>query len=326
MSESDTLAKKKQISRILDIVDQDVEPQNAMQNVVQYLNSVAQDLPNNMTKEQYYELQQTKCRTRKRNLSGGSGSSTESPADKPLFGCKECIYVDVTEEDSLVKLALKYNCHVSELKYANKIYNEKELHALKTIKVPVVKDGLIYDEYHRALKQGISDQVSELNSAVKLNYVSNERKFDIPKPYGFSSNLDYMSSDDDEELEIFSSRDRHFSESANLLAEPLIRQKGRSGNMKDASDVTIHEYMENMDKVVQEKVSEMENKGESLREIAHSLTGQVIFPSGRKEKPEQYGSVCSITWSHCLIVICLVAVVVPVGYLIYFYNSKNHSS
>ncbi|KAF2973980.1 hypothetical protein EK904_001841 [Melospiza melodia maxima] len=50
---------------------------------------------------------------------------------------------ELTEEDSLNKLALQYGCKVADIKRVNNFIREQDLYALKSIKIPVRPHGLL---------------------------------------------------------------------------------------------------------------------------------------------------------------------------------------
>ncbi|XP_042680619.1 lysM and putative peptidoglycan-binding domain-containing protein 4 [Centrocercus urophasianus] len=50
---------------------------------------------------------------------------------------------DITEDDSLNKLALQYGCKVADIKRVNNFIREQDLYALKSIKIPVKTHGLL---------------------------------------------------------------------------------------------------------------------------------------------------------------------------------------
>nr|XP_009679508.1 PREDICTED: lysM and putative peptidoglycan-binding domain-containing protein 4 isoform X2 [Struthio camelus australis] len=50
---------------------------------------------------------------------------------------------EVTQDDSLNKLALQYGCKVADIKRVNNFIREQDLYALKSIKIPVKTHGLL---------------------------------------------------------------------------------------------------------------------------------------------------------------------------------------
>ena len=50
---------------------------------------------------------------------------------------------EIHSDDTIAKVALKYNVPISELKRVNNLLNDAEFHALKRIKVPVKAASLL---------------------------------------------------------------------------------------------------------------------------------------------------------------------------------------
>lgn len=50
---------------------------------------------------------------------------------------------DISHEDNLNKLALQYGCKVADIKMVNNFFQEQDMYALKSIKIPVKKHGLL---------------------------------------------------------------------------------------------------------------------------------------------------------------------------------------
>ncbi|NXX81158.1 LYSM4 protein, partial [Urocolius indicus] len=53
---------------------------------------------------------------------------------------------EITEDDSLNKLALQYGCKVADIKRVNNFIREQDLYALKSIKIPVKPHGLLTEQ------------------------------------------------------------------------------------------------------------------------------------------------------------------------------------
>ncbi|XP_063269046.1 lysM and putative peptidoglycan-binding domain-containing protein 4 isoform X2 [Prinia subflava] len=65
------------------------------------------------------------------------GSARARPGDVVL------LERELTQEDSLNKLALQYGCKVADIKRVNNFIREQDLYALKSIKIPVRPHGLL---------------------------------------------------------------------------------------------------------------------------------------------------------------------------------------
>ncbi|XP_005990190.1 lysM and putative peptidoglycan-binding domain-containing protein 4 [Latimeria chalumnae] len=75
---------------------------------------------------------------------------------------------EITEEDNLNKLALQYGCKVADIKQVNNLLKEQDLYALKSIKIPVKKHGIL-TESNKELKQ---PQIATTNSGRALTELS----------------------------------------------------------------------------------------------------------------------------------------------------------
>lgn len=68
----------------------------------------------------------------------------------PGAGSVVLLQRELAQEDSLNKLALQYGCKVAEIKKVNNFIREQDLYALKSIKIPVRKHGIL-TETHQEL-------------------------------------------------------------------------------------------------------------------------------------------------------------------------------
>ncbi|XP_052387076.1 lysM and putative peptidoglycan-binding domain-containing protein 4 isoform X2 [Carassius gibelio] len=50
---------------------------------------------------------------------------------------------DISHEDNLNKLSLQYGCKVADIKRVNNLFQEQDMYALKSIRIPVKKHGLL---------------------------------------------------------------------------------------------------------------------------------------------------------------------------------------
>ncbi|NXL75634.1 LYSM4 protein, partial [Leptocoma aspasia] len=63
--------------------------------------------------------------------------------DRDRLGDVVLLERELTQEDSLNKLALQYGCKVADIKRVNNFIREQDLYALKSIKIPVRPHGLL---------------------------------------------------------------------------------------------------------------------------------------------------------------------------------------
>lgn len=318
MSISETTNKiesqKEQISRILDL-EPNIQPQNEPQTSVLILNGDGNslELPEGMTKEQYFEL--NSLDVRRRNWSTSSCDSSD--VGSKLYGNKEIIYHDLEDDDTLQKLALKFNCKISEIKHANKIYKDKELHALRTIKIPVLKDGVLYDEYSR--KQKDNEPEAE-NSDIKKDgfYGSREDKLRVQTKHEINPGLDFLPSSDDEDYDIF---DRNASERKSLL--PVAERTITIGQPIGNAEPTLADFIERVDIRIQHEIKGVNTKKEDMEKVVDALLSPVVFPADRKTEGEKYGTACYFSWKFYLCVVCVVTVIVPLLYFLHYYHSHR---
>ncbi|XP_048337619.1 lysM and putative peptidoglycan-binding domain-containing protein 4 isoform X2 [Sphaerodactylus townsendi] len=92
-----------------------------------------------------------------------------SDASRQKVGDVMLLEKEVTEEDSLNKLALQYGCQVADIKRINNFIREQDLYALKSIKIPVKVNGILTETSKTCLASQssglLSVEVTELPSA-----------------------------------------------------------------------------------------------------------------------------------------------------------------
>lgn len=79
---------------------------------------------------------------------------------------------EVSSNDTLSSLALKYNCKVSELKRINHIWNANELSARDSLLIPIVKHSLLLDKDPPAPAPAPMTSHKEDKSAVDIRTIS----------------------------------------------------------------------------------------------------------------------------------------------------------
>ncbi|DAA17705.1 TPA: hypothetical protein LOC529775, partial [Bos taurus] len=70
---------------------------------------------------------------------------------RPGAGDVVLLQRELTQGDSLNKLALQYGCKVADIKKVNNFIREQDLYALKSIKIPVKNHGIL-TETHKELR------------------------------------------------------------------------------------------------------------------------------------------------------------------------------
>lgn len=206
---------------------------------------------------------------------------------------------------------------MAELKLANKIYTEQDLFALKTIKIPVVRDGELYAQYLNKQKPKLNID-STINTAKAISEFNRKNQnFRVETEYLPNPQLSYMSeSDEDNILDI-----PRTDESSKLLKEERICNV-RLGQPINELNSNFPDFIRNMDRKIADEIKQFENKKKTLEETMDNLKTKIIFPPGEKEKPDKYGTVATLTWKNILLVLCLVAVLLPIIAALLFIKNR----
>lgn len=206
---------------------------------------------------------------------------------------------------------------MAELKLANKIYTEQDLFALKTIKIPVVRDGELYAQYLNKQKPKLNID-STINTAKAISEFNRKNQnFRVETEYLPNPQLSYMSeSDEDNILDI-----PRTDESSKLLKEERICNV-RLGQPINELNSNFPDFIRNMDRKIADEIKQFENKKKTLEETMDNLKTKIIFPPGEKEKPDKYGTVATLTWKNILLVLCLVAVLLPIIATLLFIKNR----
>ena len=206
---------------------------------------------------------------------------------------------------------------MTELKLANKIYTEQDLFALKTIKIPVVRDGELYAQYLNKQKPKLNID-STINTAKAISEFNRKNQnFRVETEYLPNPQLSYMSeSDEDNILDI-----PRTDESSKLLKEERICNV-RLGQPINELNSNFPDFIRNMDRKIADEIKQFENKKKTLEETMDNLKTKIIFPPGEKEKPDKYGTVATLTWKNILLVLCLVAVLLPIIATLLFIKNR----
>lgn len=206
---------------------------------------------------------------------------------------------------------------MAELKLANKIYTEQDLFALKTIKIPVIRDGELYAQYLNKQKPKLNID-STINTAKAISEFNRKNQnFRVETEYLPNPQLSYMSeSDEDNILDI-----PRTDESSKLLKEERICNV-RLGQPINELNSNFPDFIRNMDRKIADEIKQFENKKKTLEETMDNLKTKIIFPPGEKEKPDKYGTVATLTWKNILLVLCLVAVLLPIIATLLFIKNR----
>ena len=189
--------------------------------------------------------------------------------------------------------------------------------ALKTIKIPVVRDGELYAQYLNKQKPKLNID-STINTAKAISEFNRKNQnFRVESEYLPNPQLSYMSeSDEDNILDI-----PRTDESSKLLKEERICNV-RLGQPINELNSNFPDFIRNMDRKIADEIKQFENKKKTLEETMDNLKTKIIFPPGEKEKPDKYGTVATLTWKNILLVLCLVAVLLPIIATLLFIKNR----
>lgn len=189
--------------------------------------------------------------------------------------------------------------------------------ALKTIKIPVVRDGELYEQYSNKQKPK-SNIDSTINTAKAISKFNRENQnFRVETEYSPNPQLSYMSESDEDSIILDIPRT---DESSELLKEKRIC------NVRLGQPINEHlnfpDFIRKMDRKIADEIKQFENKKKTLEETMDNLKTKIIFPPGEKEKPNKYGTVATLTWKNILLVLCLVAVLLPIIATLLFIKNR----
>lgn len=205
------------------------------------------------------------------------------------------------------------------------MYQENELFALRTIKIPVVKDGTLHSEY---LKQQQDDsnllgaKISNTKEVLIENNFYGDRK-DLFRPqthHQINPDLDFLpTSDDDEDLF------NRTSDKTPLLTSSNANEREREktitiGQPIDNKDPTLSDFIQRVDLRIQHEIKNVKSQKEDMDRVVDTLLSPVVFPADRKSETERYGTACFFSWKFWLAILCIVALVVPLLYFLHFHK------
>lgn len=204
------------------------------------------------------------------------------------------------------------------------MYQENELFALRSIKIPVVKDGTLHSEYLKQQQQDSDLLGAEFTNSKKDSIENNfygDRK-DLFRPqtqHQINPDLDFLpTSDDDEDL---------FNRKSDKT--PLLTSACANGGEKtvtigqpiDNKDPTLSDFIQRVDLRIQHEIKNVKSQKEDMDRVVDTLLSPVVFPPDQKSETERYGTACFFSWKFWLAILCIVALVVPLLYFLHFHKT-----
>ncbi|RUS87034.1 hypothetical protein EGW08_005187 [Elysia chlorotica] len=207
---------------------------------------------------------------------------------------------EIGEGETLQAIALKYACPVSELKRLNNLIQDQEFFALKILKVPMRKHGVLSEEMAKhTFKLGAS---------------------------GYSRGAETLSptSDGDPYTSYFEDSDSHadFSDPETQLKvmRTLSIREHMSSQGREAE-----KFLRKMDSDLAKLKQGSRKERESLSEVISILTNKSFHPleSSRPGVNKHNGADCGISWWSIMVYSLIVGIIVPILFLIYFFFFKS---
>lgn len=203
------------------------------------------------------------------------------------------------------------------------MYQENELFALRTIKIPVVKDGTLHSEYlkQQQQKEDSGDLLGAEFTNNSNNYYGDRKGLFRPQTqHQINHELDFLpTSDDDEDLF------NRTSDKAPLLSTAKSENKREKtvtiGQPIDNEDPTLSDFIERVDLRIQHEIKNVKSQKEDMDRVVGTLLSPVVFPVDQKAETERYGTACFFSWKFWLAVMCIMALVVPLLYYLHFHKS-----
>lgn len=267
-----------------------VQPQNVNRNSRVYVfagnNGTASQLcvdddDDDDVDEVLFENKMVNVRPRK----GKNGATSQDKTSSTKNTTKKVKIIDrqVFPNDTLSKFALQYGCTVAELKTTNNLYNDQDFHALKHIKIPIQPHSLLTER---------AEEENRRRDVFKQQEDNEDR-----------SNQDENSDSDYENTEGQSSVQRN------------IRTVSISLSLKEPV-----KFLKKMDEDLQKICQSVSFQNSDPNDTNKRLTTQCIHPRAAKKKDaDELGTIwAGFGWKSAVIAFVLVAIVVPILYIIYY--------
>ncbi|KAI8789610.1 lysM and putative peptidoglycan-binding domain-containing protein 3 [Biomphalaria glabrata] len=209
---------------------------------------------------------------------------------------------EISEGETLQAIALKYACQVSEIKRINNLIQDQEFYGLKVIKVPMTQYGILSEQFGN--RSQIVRQDRHSTSHV-------ESSSDYDDMYG----RQYEESDSQHD---FSDPDTQI----HILRTLSIRDNFA------AHDKEAQKFLQKMDEDLKKFKQNSRQHKESLTEVISVLTNKSIHPLASSLPSKRHnGADCGISWWSVLIALIVIAILVPLLALIYYFyfHESKHS-
>ncbi|XP_072167105.1 lysM and putative peptidoglycan-binding domain-containing protein 3-like [Diadema setosum] len=207
----------------------------------------------------------------------------------------EFVEKDIGEGDTLQTISLQYGCRVSELKRINNLIADQDFFALRKLKVPMRKDGLLLEKEREMLTQRVG-----------LSQSANHTGPISPNSHRHLHNEEMYSDSDDSQTE-------------------FIRTISIPGSL-DGKDKAAQEFFDKMDQDLHNILENTKTHKGSLEEVTSVLKETrfqpLAFPKSNSDCPSD-GATLGCTFRNMIVAIVLIVIVVPLAGIVYYLNKDR---
>ncbi|XP_065059941.1 lysM and putative peptidoglycan-binding domain-containing protein 3-like [Rhopilema esculentum] len=254
-------------------------------------------------------IEMAEIRSRNRKEHGRTGANyTGEDMRKSHF-----IDHNMEPDDTLAKLSLKYGCSVTQLKQANGIYNDQDFFARRTLKIPVFVHSFLW-ELSGNRKNSLDSKIDHLRELTRsqsegsFRHVRENMMYEKDRVLRDSvhPSADYSYSDDD----------------SNEMRSLLHSAQDNSKSLNDTNNL-YEEYLELVDKDIKNISSKVQSKSDIVDIGGQSLA--YMQPNlNDSKKDDKLGQAGWLSYKGIILVVCTVAVLLPVMYIVYFLSAKKN--
>lgn len=242
---------------------------------------------------------------------------------RPVVGrpkYRNTLEAQIQEGDTLQAIAIRYNCSVADLKRLNKIEREYEIHARKTLKIPLTPDTILLQQHPIVHKSGQSSP--KHNSSTNSNNISatlpkialSEKLLIASVSLGGQSPLNYHTSHGPS-----TSSSGHSAQSAATSTSPSINEiilntKISRNNFTDDTAGAPDDLDDQADSAEEHLLKNPSHSTDFI--VPHSIPVNTIDLSFS-------GTDCDMSWICLFVCILALCFAIPLIYVIYIAEHPN---
>ncbi|XP_005100404.1 lysM and putative peptidoglycan-binding domain-containing protein 3 [Aplysia californica] len=214
---------------------------------------------------------------------------------------------EIQDGETLQAIALKYACQVSELKRLNNLIQDQDFFALRVLKVPMTRYGILSEQVARG-ELGIDHK--QLSQHANGAMFAAHSGADMSSSYRDESDSQHDFSDPDMQLKVMRTLSirENFSEEGREAEKFLRKMDADLKKLKQSSTRSSDQ--------------------ESLNEVISMLTNKSIHPlQTSNSRRITNGADCGLTFRNIVVVCVAVAIIVPlvVGLVTLYYGHDSES-